>query len=93
MSGVCPPSQALARAGGGVRQQAAVEIDNLAAARGIAKRDEFLSNFAQQGLAFAGAIMLATLAFSFTNLAEQSTVLSPTEQQVVAVVALRRWIC
>src|SRR4249920_3382507 len=36
------------------------------------------------GLAFAGAIMLATLAFSFTNLAEQSTVLSPTEQQVVA---------
>jgi EmrB/QacA subfamily drug resistance transporter len=36
------------------------------------------------GLAFAGAIMLATLAFSFTNLAEQSTVLSPTEQQAVA---------
>ena len=32
------------------------------------------------GLAFAGAIMLATLAFSFTNLAEQSTVLSPAEQ-------------
>ena len=36
------------------------------------------------GLAFAGAIMLATLAFSFTNLAEASTVLSPAEQQVVA---------
>ena len=29
------------------------------------------------GLAFAGAIMLATLAFSFTNLAESSTVLTP----------------
>jgi EmrB/QacA subfamily drug resistance transporter len=36
------------------------------------------------GLAFAGAIMLATLAFAFTNMAEKSTVLSPTEQQVVA---------
>lgn len=36
------------------------------------------------GLAFAGAIMLATLAFSFTAMAEASTVLSPAEQQVVA---------
>ena len=36
------------------------------------------------GLAFAGAIMLATLAFSFTNLAEASTVLDPAQQQVVA---------
>jgi len=36
------------------------------------------------GLAFAGAIMLATLAFSFTKLAEESAVLSPAEQQVVA---------
>jgi Na+/melibiose symporter-like transporter len=36
------------------------------------------------GLAFAGAIMLATLAFSFTKLAEESAVLSPSEQQVVA---------
>ena len=36
------------------------------------------------GLAFAGAIMLAALAFSFTNLAESSLVLSPTEQQIVA---------
>jgi EmrB/QacA subfamily drug resistance transporter len=36
------------------------------------------------GLAFAGAIMLATLAFSFTNLAEQSTVLTPVQQQEVA---------
>ena len=36
------------------------------------------------GLAFAGAIMLATLSFSFTNLAAQSTVLSPAEQQQVA---------
>jgi MFS family permease len=36
------------------------------------------------GLAFAGAIMLATLAFSFTNLAEQSTVLTPAQQQQVA---------
>ena len=37
------------------------------------------------GLAFAGAIMLATLAFLFTSMAEESTVLSPTEQQQVAV--------
>jgi len=36
------------------------------------------------GLAFAGAIMLATLATSFTSLAESSTVLPPEEQQVVA---------
>jgi EmrB/QacA subfamily drug resistance transporter len=35
------------------------------------------------GLAFAGAIMLATLSFSFTNLADSSTVLTPTEQQRV----------
>jgi LPXTG-motif cell wall-anchored protein len=36
------------------------------------------------GLAFAGAIMLATLSFTFTDLAEASTVLSPAEQQRVA---------
>jgi EmrB/QacA subfamily drug resistance transporter len=36
------------------------------------------------GLAFAGAIMLATLSITFTNLAEASNVLSPTEQQRVA---------
>jgi hypothetical protein len=36
------------------------------------------------GLALAGGVMLATLAFSFTNLAEQSTVLDPAEQQQVA---------
>ena len=36
------------------------------------------------GLAFAGAIMLATLALSFTAFAEGSTVLSPAEQQQVA---------
>ncbi len=36
------------------------------------------------GLAFAGAIMLATLAFSFTALADASAVLDPTQQQVVA---------
>src|SRR5215217_3020522 len=36
------------------------------------------------GLAFSGAIMLATLAFSFTNMAENSTVLAPAEQQRVA---------
>ena len=36
------------------------------------------------GLAFAGAIMLATLAFSFTYLADQSVVLDPAEQQAVA---------
>jgi EmrB/QacA subfamily drug resistance transporter len=37
------------------------------------------------GLAFAGAIMLATLAFSFTNLAQDSTVLPPAEKQQVAM--------
>jgi hypothetical protein len=36
------------------------------------------------GLAFAGAIMLATLSFAFTNLAEDSAVLSPAEQQRVS---------
>jgi hypothetical protein len=36
------------------------------------------------GLAFAGAIMLATLSFSFTHLAESSTVLTPPQQQQVA---------
>lgn len=36
------------------------------------------------GLAFAGAIMLAALSLSFTNMAESSTVLSPDEQQQVA---------
>jgi hypothetical protein len=37
------------------------------------------------GLAFAGAIMLATLAFAFTALAQNSAVLSPTEQERVAM--------
>ena len=36
------------------------------------------------GLAFAGAIMLAALGFSFTNLAESSTVLTPEQQQAIA---------
>lgn len=36
------------------------------------------------GLAFAGAIMLATLSFAFTSRAESSAVLSPQEQQQVA---------
>jgi MFS family permease len=36
------------------------------------------------GLAFAGAIMLATLSITFTDKAEASTVLAPTEQQRVA---------
>ncbi len=36
------------------------------------------------GLAFAGAIMLATLSFSFTNQADASTVLSPSQQQQVS---------
>jgi EmrB/QacA subfamily drug resistance transporter len=36
------------------------------------------------GLAFAGAIMLATLSFAFTQLAEDSTVLPPAAQQQVA---------
>jgi LPXTG-motif cell wall-anchored protein len=38
------------------------------------------------GLAFAGAIMLATLSISFTNMADASTVLAPAEQQRVAQV-------
>src|SRR5205085_7591975 len=36
------------------------------------------------GLAFAGAIMLATLSLAFTNKADASTVLTPSEQQQVA---------
>jgi hypothetical protein len=36
------------------------------------------------GLAFAGAIMLGSLAFLFTAMAEDSTVLTPAEQQQVA---------
>ncbi len=36
------------------------------------------------GLAFAGAIMLAMLSLTFTNLAEASTVLPPAEKQQVA---------
>jgi hypothetical protein len=36
------------------------------------------------GLAFAGAIMLATLSYSFTHMAQSSTVLPPAEQQQVA---------
>ena len=35
-------------------------------------------------MAFAGAIMLASLSFAFTSLAESSTVLAPAEQQQVA---------
>jgi EmrB/QacA subfamily drug resistance transporter len=38
------------------------------------------------GLAFAGAIMLATLSLSFNHLASQSTVLTPNEQQQVSTV-------
>jgi MFS family permease len=37
------------------------------------------------GLAFAGAIMLATLSLSFMNMATASTVLSPDHQEQVAV--------
>src|SRR4029079_7762275 len=36
------------------------------------------------GLAFSGAIMLATLSISFTNMADSSNVLPPAEQQHVA---------
>src|SRR5204862_2644433 len=36
------------------------------------------------GLAFAGAIMLATLAVTFTQMARQSTVLAPADQDRVA---------
>ena len=38
------------------------------------------------GLAFAGAIMLAALATSFTALSDASTVLTPEEQQQVSTV-------
>ncbi len=37
------------------------------------------------GLAFAGAIMLAALSISFNNMAKSSTVLTPTQQEQVAV--------
>jgi MFS family permease len=37
------------------------------------------------GLAFAGAIMLATLTFTFANMARSSTVLSPAQQEQVAL--------
>ena len=36
------------------------------------------------GLAFAGAIMLATLSLAFTHMADASTVLAPAEQQQVS---------
>jgi EmrB/QacA subfamily drug resistance transporter len=36
------------------------------------------------GLAFAGAIMLATLSFTFTQMAEDSEVLNPAQQEQVA---------
>jgi len=36
------------------------------------------------GLAFAGAIMLAALAFTFTYLTQASTVLAPDQQEQVA---------
>src|SRR6185437_13896669 len=36
------------------------------------------------GLAYAGAIMLATLSVAFTKMADASTVLSPSEQQQVS---------
>ena len=36
------------------------------------------------GLAFAGAIMLATLSITFTDMAQDSTVLTPAEQEQVA---------
>lgn len=38
------------------------------------------------GLAFAGAIMLATLSFAFTDMAQKSTVLDPAQQERVAQV-------
>ena len=38
------------------------------------------------GLAFAGAIMLATLSYTFTSLSDASTVLPPAEKQQVATV-------
>ena len=37
------------------------------------------------GLAFAGAIMLAALSLAFTNMAQASTVLSPDQQEQVAL--------
>jgi hypothetical protein len=36
------------------------------------------------GLAFSGAIMLATLSIAFTNMAESSSVLPPADQQQIA---------
>ena len=42
------------------------------------------------GLAFSGAVMLATLSIAFTNMAESSSVLPPADQQRVANCARRR---
>jgi hypothetical protein len=36
------------------------------------------------GLAFAGAIMLATLSLSFTHMTESSSIISPADQQHIA---------
>ena len=44
----------------------------------------------RSGLAFAGAIMLATLSFTFTRMTESSTVLPPAEKQQVAQALERR---
>ena len=41
------------------------------------------------GLAFAGAVMLAVLSLSFTNMAQESTVLTPRQQDQVADVLVR----
>ena len=38
------------------------------------------------GLAFSGAVMLATLSFLFTSMAEDSNVLPPADQQQIAEV-------
>ena len=67
------------------------EVPDLVLVHRAAAGDQVHHNADQPfGLAFAGAIMLATLSLGFTNLATASTVLSPAEQQQVARAEDRR---
>ncbi|NEW39850.1 MFS transporter [Nocardia cyriacigeorgica] len=63
---------------------APIEEDRISEAAGVnSAAGSFGLSF---GLAFAGAIMLATLSITFTAMAQSSTVLPPAEQQQVAQV-------
>jgi hypothetical protein len=63
---------------------APIEEDRISEAAGVnSAAGSFGLSF---GLAFAGAILLATLSITFTYMAQSSTVLPPAEQQQVAQV-------